>query len=102
MGGKLRESAITEKKHAEDIAERLACLGGTPTTTSPAPIEVGASLEEMLKFDVQAEKGAIEMYRGIVEKAQAEGGITTRRLFISILAGEEKHHDTFTSFLEGE
>ena len=33
----LKGIAITEMKHAEEIAERLAYLGGTPTT-KPEPI----------------------------------------------------------------
>ena len=36
----LKEIAITEMKHAEAIAERLAYLGGKPTT-KPDPIFVG-------------------------------------------------------------
>ena len=38
--GELRSIGITEMKHAEAIAERLAYLGGTPTT-KPEPIFVG-------------------------------------------------------------
>ena len=101
VGGKLKEIAVTEMKHAEDIAERLVYLGGTPTT-KPSPVEVGGSVEEMLKLDVKAEEGAIQMYRGILKRAQEEGDSTTHRLFRSILADEEGHHDTFTSFLEAD
>ena len=50
--------AIEEMKHAEAIAERLAYLGGKPTT-KPAPIFVGDSLKEMLEQDVKDEENAI-------------------------------------------
>lgn len=94
-----REIAITEMKHAEEIAERLAYLGGTPTT-KPDPIFVGGSLEEMLQMDVKAEEAAIALYKQTVKVANDEGDVTTRKLFEEILGAEEGHHDTFTKLLE--
>ena len=53
-----KETAITEMKHAEKIAERLWYLEGTPTT-KPSPIKVGESLKEFLELDTKAEVEAI-------------------------------------------
>jgi bacterioferritin len=94
-----KEIAITEMNHAEEIAERLSYLGGTPTT-KPDPIFVGGSLEEMLQTDVKAEEEAIALYKQTIKVADEEGDITTRRLFEEILGEEEEHHDTFTTLLE--
>jgi len=94
-----KEIAITEMKHAEAIAERLAYLGGTPTT-KPDPIFVGGSLEEMIKNDVKAEEEAVALYKQTVKVAEEERDITTRRLFEEILGNEEDHLDTFRKFLE--
>ena len=94
-----REIAITEMKHAEEIAERLAYLGGTPTL-KPDSIFVGESLKEMLQTDVKAEEEAIALYKQTIKVADEEGDITTRRLFEEILGAEEEHHDTFTKLLE--
>ena len=88
-----KKIAIAEMKHAEMIAERLAYLGGEPTT-KPDPIFVGKNLKEMLENDKKAEEGAIEL-------AQKEGDTTTARLFRKILEDEEEHHDVFTGLLEG-
>ncbi len=95
----LKKIAITEMKHAEAIAERLAYLGGTPTT-KPDPIFVGGSLKEMLQTDVKAEEEAMALYKQTIKVADEEGDSTTRRLFEEILAEEEEHHDTFTKLLE--
>ncbi len=100
VGDTLRKIAITEMKHAEAIAERLAYLGGTPTT-KPDPIFVGNDLGEMLRMDVKAEEEAILLYKQTVKVADEEGDITTRRLFEEILGHEEEHHDTFTRLLVG-
>ncbi len=87
-------------KHAEQIADRLAYLGGTPTT-KPDPIFVGVDLEEMLRMDVKAEEEAIELYGRTIRVADKEDDTTTRRLFEEILSHEEEHHDTFSKLLVG-
>jgi len=97
--GKFKEVAIVEMKHAEQIAERLWYLGGTPTT-KPSPIVVGKSLKEFLELDTKAEVEAIEMYQKIIEMAQKEGDVTTAHMFREILEEEEEHHDLFTTMLE--
>jgi len=95
----LKKIAITEMKHAEAIAERLAYLGGTPTT-KPEPIFIGETLKEMIEKDKKDEEGAIELYKQTINVAREEGDETTKRLFRQILSDEEEHHDTFTSLLE--
>ncbi len=95
----LRSTAITEMKHAEQIAERLAYLGGTPTT-KPEPIFIGETLKEMLERDVKDEEGAIKLYKQTIEVARGEGDITTANIFKDILEDEEEHHDVFTGLLE--
>ncbi len=96
----LKKIAIEEMKHAEEIAERLWYLGGTPTTT-PNPIFVGKNLKEMMEQDVKDEVKAIELYKEIIKVAQEEDDITTARIFRKILEDEEEHHDFFTTVLEG-
>jgi bacterioferritin len=95
-----KEIAITEMKHAEEIAERLAYLGGIPTV-KPDPVFVGSSLEEMLRLDEKAEEEAIRLYNQTIKVARDEGDSTTRRLFEKILAEEEEHIDTFGKLLVG-
>ena len=89
-----KEIAITEMKHAEEIAERLAVLGGVPTIKHD-PIVVGANLNERLKLDEKAEVEAVALYKETIKLATQENDITTRRLFAQILAEEEDHLDTF-------
>jgi bacterioferritin len=94
----LKSIAIAEMKHAEEIAERLAYFGGTPTT-KPDPIFVGKTLKQMLKQDMKDEEGAIKLYRQIIEQAMKDKDHTTVRLFRKILAEEEDHLDTFKGLL---
>lgn len=92
------DTAITEMKHAEKIAERIFYFDIVPTT-KPDPIKVGGSVKEMLEVDAKAEEEAIDLYKAIIKQAQSEGDTTTRLLFEQILAEEEDHHDTFTTLL---
>ena len=94
-----REIAITEMKHAEQIAERLFYLGGTPTT-KPDLIIVGGTVKEMVQADIKAEEEAIKLYKAIIRLADGEGDDTTRLIFEDILEVEEEHHDTFTKLLK--
>jgi bacterioferritin len=95
----LESIGIAEMKHAEEIAERLTYLGGTPTT-KPEPIFVGGTLKEMIEHDKKDEEGAIKMYKDIIKMAGDEGDTVTKRMFEKILADEEEHHDTFSGLLE--
>jgi len=99
VSDKFKEIAVQEMKHAEKIAERLWYLGGVPTT-KPSQITVGASLWKMVDLDIKAEEEAMELYRKVENVAEAEGDVTTRFIFESILEDEEDHHDFFTSLKE--
>ena len=94
----LKSIAIVEMKHAEEIAERLAYFGGTPTT-KPEPIFVGKNLKQMLRQDLKDEQGAIKLYNEIIEQAKKEKDHTTAQVFRKILADEEDHLDTFSGLL---
>lgn len=95
----LKKIGIVEMKHAEEIAERLVYLGGSPTT-QPEPIRVGNTLKEMIQIDKKDEEGAIALYRTIIETARKEGDDVTEKMFRDILADEEDHHNTFAGLLE--
>lgn len=99
IGGVLKEVAITEMKHAEEIAERVDYLGGEPTT-EPDPITIGKTPREMFQIALEAEEGAIKLYRTIIKQAEEEEDFVTRRLFEGILADEEDHHNVFLKHLK--
>jgi bacterioferritin len=98
-GDIFKKIAITEMVHAEEIAERIDYLGGEPTTV-PDPITIGKTPREMFQIALEAEEGAIQLYRTIIKLAHEEGDIVTRRLFEEILADEEDHHNVFQKHLK--
>ena len=94
----LKLIAINEMTHAELIADRLNYLGGIPTT-KPETINVGDTLKEMIENNSKAEKGAIVLYKQIINKCHDEDDVVTRKLFEQILEDEENHLDMFEGWL---
>ncbi len=90
--------AIEEMKHAERLAERLDLLGGVPTT-SPDPIAVGGDLKQMVQNNIEAEDGAIALYREAIRLATELNDPVTRLMYEEILADEEEHQKTFRDLL---
>lgn len=99
VAGKFKETAIAEMKQAEELAERLWYLNGTPTTQL-APIKVGESLKEFLELDTKMEEEGIRLYKRMIDQAQKDGDVTTAFMIKEILEVEEEHHDLFTTMLE--
>ncbi len=96
---KFKQTAIAEMKQAEELAERLWYLNGTPATQL-APIKVGENLKEFLELDTRMEEEGIRLYKKIISQAQKEGDVTTAFMIKEILKVEEEHHDLFTTMLE--
>ena len=95
----IKDIAIAEMKHAEKFGERIAYLGGDPTT-KPDPIQTQETLEKMIESDLATEKEAIELYKSTIKLADKEGDVTTRTMVESILADEEGHADQFATLLK--
>ncbi|GAA0847660.1 MAG: bacterioferritin [Cupriavidus sp.] len=94
-----------EQGHADQIAERIVQLGGEPNfspeglaSRSHAEYVEGATLTDMIKEDLVAERIAIDTYREIIQYI-GEKDPTSRRLMESILAVEEEHADDMADLL---
>jgi len=99
------EHANEEQAHADQIAQRITQLGGSPdlnpdtlTRRSHAEYVEGTSLVEMVQEDLVAERIAIDSYREIIQYL-ANDDPTTRRLMEEILAKEEEHAEDLSSLL---
>jgi bacterioferritin len=98
--------ANEEQMHADMIATRVVQLGGAPnfdpkglTTRAHSEYVEGATLVEMIKEDLIAERIAIDSYGEIVRYI-GDSDPTTRRIMEEILAKEEEHADDMRTLLE--
>jgi len=99
------EHANDEQEHANRIAERIKQLGGKPemnpaslSQVSHTEYKEGASLADMIREDLVAERIAIETYHEIV-KYFGEKDPTSRIMMEEILAKEEEHADDLADLL---
>ncbi len=99
------EHSKEEQAHADRIAERITQLDGSPNfnpegllSRSHSEYVEGASLNEMIREDLVAERIAIDAYRQIIQYV-GEKDPTTRRMLEEILAVEEEHAEDLSSFI---
>ena len=100
------EHANEEQQHADMIAERITQLDGKPNydpqglaTRSHSEYKEGASLVDMIREDLVAERIAIESYSDMI-RFLGNDDPTTRRMMEEILATEEQHADDMKTLLE--
>lgn len=100
------EHANEEQGHADQIAERIMQLDGEPNfspegtlTRSHSQHVEGATLLEMIREDLIAERIAIESYAEIV-RYLGDNDPTSRRMMEGLLANEEEHADDMKTLLE--
>ena len=96
-----KETSMVEMDHAYRVAERIDLLGGVPTT-AVGPVKVEGDLLAMLKGDLEAEEGAVELYRNLVKLARKEDDPVTLRLVEDILGETEEHAHKLAAILEEE
>ena len=94
-----------EQQHADWIAQRIVQLGGSPNfdpeglaTRSHSEYDEKASLLDMIREDLIAERIAIESYAEIARWLGNDDS-TTRILMETILKMEEEHADDLRSLL---
>ena len=95
-----------EQGHADQIAQRIVQLKGEPNlnpdgllTRSHAEYNEGASLTEMIREDLVAERIAIDSYREMITYFGNDDP-TSRRMMEGILAMEEEHADDLVNLLD--
>jgi len=100
------EHANEEQGHADRIAERIVQLGGEPdlnpaglASRSHSEYVEGATLRDMIREDLVAERVAIESYRDIVQWL-GQRDPTTRRILEEVLAKEEEHAEDMSTLLQ--
>src|SRR5262245_42641000 len=89
-----------ELAHAQFLAEKIASLGGPPTT-SPRTVPMAADAKQMLVNVLEAEKKAIADYKVRAEEAAAAGdkGLATR--LETIVEDETGHFEETEKILRG-
>jgi bacterioferritin len=89
----IEKQAIDEMHHAESLIKRIIFLEGTPVVSKLNAIRIGKTVADMVKFDLDAEDGAVKAYNSAITIAHEVADQATVDLMISILKDEEAHVD---------
>lgn len=95
LASRIKEIAIQEMKHAEDLAERILFLKGEPTSKPDAGAKKGQEISDMLATDVTLETQAIKMYNEAAVTCAEEKDQISKQLFEKLLGEEEEHLNIF-------
>jgi bacterioferritin len=87
------DRAEDEMKHAEKLIGRVIFLEGRPIVSKIHPMKIGATVEEQLAHDFEAEAGAVAAYNKAIALCVELGDNGTRQLLDTILGEEEAHID---------
>jgi bacterioferritin len=87
-----------ELNHAQILADKIAAMGGTPTTT-PAPVTLSLDPKVMIRTAMEAEIETIERYVKRRSQAEAAGEHGLAAQFDDIIADETHHRDELQQML---
>jgi bacterioferritin len=90
---KIREESLEEMKHADQLIERILYLEGMPNLQRLGKINVGESVPEQFKLDVEVEYEAVKRLNEGIEACRSKGDNGTRALLEEMLSAEEDHVD---------
>jgi bacterioferritin len=100
------EHAQEAQQHADQVATRIVQLNGAPnfnpeglSSRSRSEFSTGATLIEMIKEDLIAERIAVEFYSAII-RWLGDSDLTTRKVMQDILAVEARHAEDMKVLFE--
>jgi bacterioferritin len=89
----IRKESIEEMVHAEKLMERILYLDGTPNMSDYFKINIGQSVEQQYKNDLQLEYDAVKRLNDGIQLCVKAGDGGSRELAEKILTDEEHHID---------
>lgn len=89
----IRKESIEEMMHAQHVIDRILYFDGAPNMDKYMKINVGKTVPEQFKKDLEVEYQAVPRLNRGIEVARSMGDNGTRALLESILKDEEEHID---------
>ncbi len=97
---KLRAESMGEMQHADRLIERILYLEGLPNLQRLGKINVGQTVPEQLRLDLELERAAVTVLNGGIELCRSLGDNGSRDLLEKILESEEGHIDWIEAQLD--
>jgi bacterioferritin len=87
------KESIGEMKHAQEAMDRILYLEGVPNMQKYMKINVGATVPEMMRVDLELEYDAVRRLKEHIRLSVEKADYGSRVLFERILVSEEEHID---------
>lgn len=97
---KFRKLSVDEMKDAQHFIKHIFYLEGVPRMQRTGPVQVGASVPELLEFDLQRERAVVETLVEAIAHCAQVGDYHTRGMLEEMIREEEGHVDWFETQLE--
>jgi bacterioferritin len=97
---KLREESIGEMRHADRLIARILYLEGVPNVQRLGKVNVGQTVPEQLRLDLDVERAAVTALNSGIERCRSLSDNGSRDLLEEILVSEEDHIDWIEAQLE--
>ncbi|MFO0647717.1 MAG: bacterioferritin [Polyangiales bacterium] len=95
----IKKESIDEMKHADSLIERILYLDGVPNLQRLNKVNVGETVPEQLKLDLEVEREAVARLNDGMKLCRDLGDNGTEDLLRHILVAEEEHADWIESQL---
>jgi len=91
LAHRVRQESFGEMKHADGLIERILYLEGVPNLQRLGKVNVGETVPEQLRVDLELERAALTMLNTGIETCRSSGDNGSRQLLEEILRAEEEH-----------
>jgi len=89
---RLAHEVTDETRHADALIQRILFLGGHPDMASRVAFEVGETVEEMMRSDLDLEIGVAKHLNEVMARCEAAGDNGTRSMLEALLDDTEHDH----------
>lgn len=95
-----RKESVEEMKHAEDLMERILFLEGLPNLQDLHKINVGQTVEEQFRLDLDLEMHAAAVLRDAINHCREVRDDVSKDMLQEMLGEEEEHIDWLQTQLD--
>ncbi len=95
LAHKIKKISIDEMRHAEEFAERIKELGGTPESQLDAPIQKKQDINEIFIYNKKLEEETIAKYNEFIHICSKCNDNISKNIFQKILVEEQEHFNNF-------
>jgi bacterioferritin len=81
-----------ERRHARALIRRILFLNGKPNVTDRTPLDIGNSVPEMLKSDLEVEYHVVSELRKAIAACEKAQDYVTREMLVTQLDDTEMDH----------